>query len=405
MSVLSLTRRQILAGAALSVAALSAGGAFAADGTLKIGLLAPLTGTGGPYGKEEEQGAKAAAELINAAGGVLGRKIEIVVADDESTPTAGVAAARKLIDVDQVAAITGVWSSAVALAVRPVALEKGTALLVNGSADEITQGDTKGLVWRFQTTGKAWGSAFARTVKKDGARTASLLVLQTPFTLSTVQPFIDQFKADGGEVLDVIYFNPNQPSYRTEVEKVFGRNPDAVFVASYIPEFSAIVKEVYRSGYASKLYTFSHAADSQGKFVQNVGKAAAEGVNHVQAVPVGNSEAYKLYLKGTGQPAGTIVPFGAAVFDQIIVLALAIEKAKSDKAVDFARQIASIANGPGPVVADPAEALKLIRAGQPFRYSGATADFKFTATGDQTDLDYGHFRVLDGTSKLVGTTK
>jgi len=64
-----------------------------------------------------------AAGAANAPSGAPIRTLESVVADDETTPTAGVSAARKLIDVDGVVAITGVWSSAVALAVRPVALE------------------------------------------------------------------------------------------------------------------------------------------------------------------------------------------------------------------------------------------------------------------------------------------
>ena len=384
----------------------AAGAASAPSGApIRIGLLAPLTGSGGAYGKEEETAAKAAAAHINAHGGVLGRPLEIVVADDETTPTAGVSAARKLIDVDGVVAITGVWSSAVALAVRPVALEKSVALLPVGSADELTEGDNKGLVWRFQTNGKNWGQAFANVAYKDGARTASILVLQTPFTLSTVKPFADRFAQQGGKVLDTLYFNPNQPSYRAEVEKIFSKKPDAVFLPSYIPEFSAIVREIYRSGYESKLYTFSHAADSGGKFVQNVGKAAAEGVNHVQATPVGNNASYQLYLKQTQQPEGTIVAFGANVFDEINVLALAIEKAKSAKAADFSKEIANVVNTKGPDVHDPVQGLQLIRAGKPFRYSGATADFRFAPNGDQVDLDYGHYRVLNGVSKLVGTTK
>ncbi|MGE8494611.1 MULTISPECIES: ABC transporter substrate-binding protein [Comamonas] len=384
----------------------AAGAASAPSGApIRIGLLAPLTGSGGAYGKEEETAAKAAAAHINAHGGVLGRPLEIVVADDETTPTAGVSAARKLIDVDGVVAITGVWSSAVALAVRPVALEKSVALLPVGSADELTEGDNKGLVWRFQTNGKNWGQAFANVAYKDGARTASILVLQTPFTLSTVKPFAERFAQQGGKVLDTLYFNPNQPSYRAEVEKIFSKKPDAVFLPSYIPEFSAIVREIYRSGYESKLYTFSHAADSGGKFVQNVGKAAAEGVNHVQATPVGNNASYQLYLKQTQQPEGTIVAFGANVFDEINVLALAIEKAKSAKAADFSKEIANVVNTKGPDVHDPVQGLQLIRAGKPFRYSGATADFRFAPNGDQVDLDYGHYRVLNGVSKLVGTTK
>ncbi len=79
----------------------------AQEAAIRIGLLAPLTGTGGPYGQEEEQAARAAVKIINDAGGVLGRRLELVVADDESQPTSGVAATRKLIDVDKVVSIGG----------------------------------------------------------------------------------------------------------------------------------------------------------------------------------------------------------------------------------------------------------------------------------------------------------
>ena len=339
MTLQNLCRRAFLAGSAMTLAVLSGAVGVSAQenaqgNPIRIGLLAPLSGTGGPYGKEEENAAKAAADYINEAGGVLGRRLEIVVADDETSPTAGVAAARKLIDVDRVDAVIGIWSSAVALAVKPVALEKDVALLSVGSADEITQGENRASSGASRPTGRI-GDALSRGWSRvTGAGTASLLVLQTPFTRSQVDPFIQQFKEKGGEILDVVYFNPNQPSYRTEVETVFGKEPDAVFVASYIPEFSAIVREVFRSGFESRIYTYSHAADSQGRFVQNVGKEAAEGVNHVQQVPVGRSEAYKLYLRLTGQPPETIVPFGANVFDQVVVLALAIEKAKSAEAPD-----------------------------------------------------------------------
>src|SRR6478735_2845972 len=167
----SLPRRSLLAASVAMVAAFACPSIGSTqEGPVRLGLLAPLTGTGGPYGQEEEQAARAAVKIINEAGGVLGRKLELVVADDESQPTAGVAAARKLIDVDNVVSIGGVWSSAVALAIKPIALEKGVLLSVVGSADEITDGDTRNLVWRFQTNGKSWGEGFAKAMAKDGVK-------------------------------------------------------------------------------------------------------------------------------------------------------------------------------------------------------------------------------------------
>ncbi len=263
------SRHAMLAASLAMLAALACStAAQAQDAAIRVGLLAPLTGTGGPYGQEEEQAARAAVKVINDAGGVLGRKLELIVADDESQPTAGVAAARKLIDVDKVVSIGGVWSSAVALAIKPITLDRGVLLSVVGSADEITGGDNRNLVWRFQTNGKSWGEAFSKAMVKDGIKTASILVLQTPFTQSTIEPFRKAFTEAGGKVLDEVSFNAGQPSYRTEVERIFDKKPDAVFVAAYINELSAIAKEACRSGYESKIYAFGNAAGSNGQFVK-----------------------------------------------------------------------------------------------------------------------------------------
>jgi branched-chain amino acid transport system substrate-binding protein len=64
-----------------------------------------------------------------------------------------------------------------------------------------------------------------------------------------------------------------------------------------------------------------------------------------------------------------------------------------------------VVNGPGPDVSDPVEALKLIKSGKPFRYSGAYGDFKFTSNGDPQNLTYGHHVVRDGVNTLIGTLK
>lgn len=376
--------------------------ASAQQPAIRIGLLAPLTGTGGPYGQEEADAARAAVKIINDAGGVLGRQLELVVADDESQPTAGVAAARKLIDVDKVVSIGGVWSSAVALAIKPITLEKGVLLSVVGSADEITDGDNHNLVWRFQTNGRSWGEAFSKAMVKDGIKTASILVLQTPFTQSTIQPFRKAFSDAGGKVLDQVSYNAGQPSYRTEVEQIFAKKPDAVFVAAYINELSAIAKEAFRSGYDSKIYAFGNAAGSNGQFVKNVGADVAEGVVWTQQVPVGKSLAYSRYLKEIGKPEGTIMTFGAQVFDQVVLTALAIEKTKSTEATRFGAEFPALVNSDAPSLGNPAEALKALHDGKPFRYAGAASDFHFVANGDQTNLSFGQFVIKSGESKLLG---
>ena len=107
--MIELSRRQILAATALAAGTLAMPRILRAQGSgpIKLGTLTPLTGSGGSYGPSMAEVVKRTAAEINAAGGVLGRQIQIISEDDQTNPEAGLRAARKLIDVDGVSAIIG----------------------------------------------------------------------------------------------------------------------------------------------------------------------------------------------------------------------------------------------------------------------------------------------------------
>src|SRR5438132_12741878 len=108
MTKIRIGRRAAIAS---GVAALTAPSVVRAQGEpIKIATLTPLTGSGGPYGPVMAKVAAAVVEEVNAAGGVLGHKAQLVSEDDQTNPDAGVRAARKLIDVDKVSAIVGTWA-------------------------------------------------------------------------------------------------------------------------------------------------------------------------------------------------------------------------------------------------------------------------------------------------------
>src|ERR1041384_3439489 len=116
-----ITRRKALLTGAGTIAApfvVTAPG-FAQTGPIKIAGLVSLTGSGSPFGPNSRMAHQAVADEVNAAGGLLGRKIEYLAEDDQTNPEAGQRAARKLIDVDKVQAIMSVWASAVGTAGRP----------------------------------------------------------------------------------------------------------------------------------------------------------------------------------------------------------------------------------------------------------------------------------------------
>jgi branched-chain amino acid transport system substrate-binding protein len=375
--------------------------------TIRIGVLAPLTGGGGPYGPTIVQAAQLAANEINKAGGILGgRTIELFVEDDETAPTAAVKAARKLLDIDKVVAVTGVWGSGPILAVRPLTLEKNVVLAVLGSADEVTEGDTKGLVWRFQAKASSWGAPAARAILNGGFKNIGLLHLQNPFVEIMIPSFLKTIEEGGGKVVSNVEFKPDQPSYRAEIEKVFATNPDAVFVPAYVNQFTPIAKEIYRGGYKGKIYSLTIAAaagiDGSSAFVKNVGKEVAEGIEHVQPISPIDRPEYKEFVKLMGAPDGTVFPFAALQYDTINVLALAIEKAKSASPVEFAKQIISITNGPGTQVATGSAGLPLVRKGEAIDYTGAGQDIKFDERGELLGRPFLHQAIRDGKDVIVG---
>ena len=107
--------------AALLLAVLaSSAPARAQTESLRLGVLTPLTGAGSFDGPRMLNAMQVVASEINASGGLLGRKIELVVEDSETNPEAAVRAAHKLVDVDRVPVIMGTWASAVTTAVQEV---------------------------------------------------------------------------------------------------------------------------------------------------------------------------------------------------------------------------------------------------------------------------------------------
>ena len=379
-----------------------------ANEPIRIAVLAPLTGGGGPYGADIVKASKLAADEINSVGGVLGgRKIELFVEDDETSATAAVKATRKLLDIDKVIAITAVWGSAPILAVRPLTLEKNVVLTALGSADELTEGDTKGLVWRFQARASSWGAPAARAVLNGGYKRIGLLHLQNPFVATMIPSFLKTIEEGGSKVVSNVEFKPDQPSYRAEIEKVYAADPDAVFVPGYVNQFTSIAKEIYRGGYKGRVFSLTIAAaagiDGSSAFVKNVGKEVAEGIEHVQPISPLDRPEYKAFVRALGAPDGTVFPFAALQYDAINVLAAAIEKAKSANPVDFAKQIIAVTNGPGTKVATGADALALIRKGEAIDFTGAGQDLKFDERGELLGRPFLHQVIRDGKDVVVGT--
>jgi branched-chain amino acid transport system substrate-binding protein len=398
-----LDRRQVVGMLGVSLAGLSVRPTFAQGaGDIPIGMVLPFTGATGPYGPDMKKSADLVVKTVNDAGGILGgRRIQLYIEDSETSATTSVTATRKLLDVNKVEMVGGFWGSPEALAAKPLILAANKVEMVSAAANSITDGDNKGLVYRFQAMSSQWGPAGAKIVTELNLKKVSILAQQNPFVIAMIDPFKEAIAKLGGAVVDVVIYNPNQASYRAEVEKAFGSEPDGVFCASLLTDFVAIAKEVYRGGYRSKIVALGTGADADGAFIKSVPNEVSEGIHHIQPGPPLQSQSYKKFVKEMGAPEGTVFLFAGNTHDQVCVTALAMEHAKSQDAAVWSKSIREVCNPPGEEVDDIVKALEMVRAGKQINFVGAGATVDFNERGDQLNRSFVHQVIHNGKNEIV----
>ncbi|MCA0419909.1 MAG: ABC transporter substrate-binding protein, partial [Proteobacteria bacterium] len=398
MTQFTTDRRTLLAGAA-ALAGLSAlpGRALAQGAPIKIGTLTPLTGAGGPYGPVMVKAVKAVIDEVNAAGGVLGRKVELISEDDQTNPEAGVRAARKLIDVDKVSAILGTWASSVTTAVAPLCWESKTFLATVSGADSITQLPHQGYLIRTQPNTTLQGRKFGEFCIAEKAKRVFFLSPQTPFAKSQFDNITEAVKKAGGETGSLIY-DDKKPAYRSEIDEVLRFKPDAIIFGGYTPDTAVMLKDAYRAGYGGLKVAFGYAVNQ--KLVESVPAEVVDKTFTIAPSPAEGSKAYARLVKMIGVASPD--PYTTQVYDQInlILMAIALAGDTSGTAIKDAVRKVSQAQG-GAKVDNAIDGLKAIAAKQPVDYDGASGPCDFTETGDIADCQFRYEQVQGGKLALV----
>lgn len=396
----SISRRALLAvtfGAVSLTVAPGMDWASAQDGQITVGVLMPLSGAGGSFGQEMMASAKVALEEINAAGGPLGRQIRLIEENDETSPEVAVRGARKLVDVDKVSAIIGTWASSVTLAVAPIVQEKKIVQFSTSGASRITEVQKNGYVFRTEPDDLLFGKAYAEYANQQGWKRAAVLGLNVPFTEMTVEAFRQRFIERGGEVTSFTTYNEDQTTFRTEVSKAFADNPDLIHISGYEPDITAVLKAAYQSGLSGRFIVPGFAVSQE--LIKNAGPAA-EGLLLVEEGVAETSPAYQRLSKVLG--GDRYYSFGAQAYDQLVLLALAIEAAKSTDGTELMEAVKKISGPGGTKVSSFAEGVELLRKGDDIDYEGASGPIDFDADGNIVKANFRVSEVKDGKITPVG---
>src|ERR687898_219113 len=270
-----LTRTAVLAGLALA----AAGPTIAAADTIKIGVNQPLTGAVAASGNYVTNGARIAADEINAIGGLLGQQVELIIEDNKSNPTEAVAAAEKLIVRDEVPVMMGAWSSTFTLAVMPKLMEYEVPILVETSSSEkiTTQGNP--WVFRISPTSEMEAKAFAEQVDKFAIEKADFLVVNNDWGLGAAEQFSAMLKEQGIAVGEVETMDPAAQDMSAQLSKIKASDADTLFVTTGVEQLTLVLKQARDLGLNARIIT-TGGSQAPDQLIEQAG-SAADGSYHL----------------------------------------------------------------------------------------------------------------------------
>ena len=310
--------------------------ARAADDTIKIGWVGPLSPPGGyAEGALMKQAAQLAAEEINAKGGLLGKKIEVFYEDTRGQPEEGTAAAQRLISQDHVVAITGEFHSSVFLAEMEVAHKAGIPLIaVDVWANKITAlGYPE--VFRVAPNQALIATKYGDWIAAAGFKNVAVLYEKTDGGQSArdvLIPILDQHHVKHDE----IGADPNSTEFTAQIERLKTHNPPYDFFMTEFSEAGAypLVSQSHTQGFAPSAHTGmgnSGGPAVDPTFWKNVGDAGKYLVTENVGLPKNawneKTKAFNAaYKKKFNEDPS---PQAVENYDAMLVLADAITRAKS----------------------------------------------------------------------------
>lgn len=223
--------------------------------TIKIGANLELTGGQASFGDSALKGAKLAVKEINDAGGVLGKKIELIEADNASKSEEATRAAQKLITTNKVVAIIGATTSTNTLGIVPVAQEKGIPLISSSATNpKVTVDERSGKLneWVFRASfidpfqGEVMANFATDTLK---AKTAVIYTDASSDYSKGLQTFFKEtFTKNGGSIISEESYQQKDSDFKAVLTRIKEANPDVIYLPGYYEEVGKIVKQAREMG-------------------------------------------------------------------------------------------------------------------------------------------------------------
>lgn len=309
----------------------------AAQDTIKVGIVLPLTGEQAKFGEIEKLSFDLALQEINAKGGINGKKLEFVIEDDTGRPEVGRSVVEKLITKDKVVMIGGGYSSSVTYAVAGVCQQNQIPFLVNtGSADNITQSNWD-YVFRLNSPVSEYAEAIENLLKEViKPKSAAILYENSLFGTSGAKEFEKSCKELGIQVLLKEGYQAGGIDFKPVLVQVKEKNPDIVYMVSYVMDASLLMKQSKELKFTPKMFIGGGAGFTLPEFAQNAGNAADKVISATlwfQSLPYPGAMDY--YTKFVNTFKKDTEYHGAEAYAAAYVIADVLKRASSTKAADI----------------------------------------------------------------------
>jgi branched-chain amino acid transport system substrate-binding protein len=250
-----------------------------AQEAVKVGVIQPLSGSVAASGNYIRMGAEIGRDWINAKGGVLGRKVELLFEDNKSDPKEAATAAEKLIVRDKVPVIVGAWGSSMTLAAMPKLEEYGVPMIVEtSSAATITK---RGNPWVFRISPPSEMEALGleKYMKDLGIKQADFLAVNTDWGRGAVGAFGDLLKRSGAQVGTAEFMEQAATDMNAQITKVKAGGADTLFLTTSVEQITLVLKQAQEQRLVRKVIT-TGGSSSPSQLIKQAG-AAAEGTYHI----------------------------------------------------------------------------------------------------------------------------
>jgi len=309
-----------------------ASGAWAAADFIKIGLMAPMTGSWASEGLEMKQVLELLAQKINTSGGLLGKNVEIIVEDDGGDPRTAALAAQRLA-TSGIVGVIGTYGSSITEATQTIYDEEGIIQIANGStAVRLTE---KGLKHFFRTCPRddEQGRVAAQTIQKLGFKKVAILHDNTTYAKGLADETKGHLKANQINICFFDALTPGERDYSTILTMLKGKNPDVVFFTGYYPEAGLLLRQKRELNWKTPF--MGGDATNHPDLIKIAGRDAAEGFRFISAplpkdLPFRQARTFvEDYQSNYGNQPNSIYALLAG--DGFRVLTHAIEQTKSLK--------------------------------------------------------------------------